>query len=522
MKKVHPVRKTVIGIALFIVLTSGAIRIFGSYHITSESRNDWHISISAYSRFTIKGYETVYIKVGNSSGQISYSLRVYNFDHRLRDEQVQIFWVEDESMALIRLAGDEFNVQVIPVLFEPELHVVDIMRIDGCGEAYWSYTGDAGEPVATPMPEVEPENAVNGALLSKIGLTAEEISADFDRWELITNMFGWDYYGVRDGQRLYLFWGSGYPIEADSECLGVSTTLEQMLQPQDSAVPITIEELSELLEADFRWSPNEWENEYKYVGTVSVEGELYQVMLFSDAAGALDWSCEVQATRSETNIFGEQMMVDSAGLGEQASFDAILEMDSYLYYIFNFPQINGVERELARKLNAQFRRLPFEMLANDMLDVDELMQGNLAPLDRGGGYGIGEISYEILLQNEDFVSVVFHEEISSLRQVHFDRWYATFDLKTGERLAVDSILSVEEMVERMQGDAYEIEEGAYLPGGWEGHEPELKTEFIGILEQLAEGNARSNCNFGITENSVLICFYYWDSLDGYVVLKFER
>lgn len=102
--------------------------------------------------------------------------------------------------------------------------------------------------------------------------------------------------------------------------------------------------------------------------------------------------------------------------------------------------------------------------------------------------------------------------------------YITISLGSGEMVPFTDYFSKENVIAAIRSLEFDLFEGHYNPGGYEGHEPKIVEGFIAEVEELEDsfdtfmGNTY---NFAMDDRFAYIEFPFYDSLNGYVVLRFN-
>ena len=193
----------------------------------------------------------------------------------------------------------------------------------------------------------------------------------------------------------------------------------------------------------------------------------------------------------------------------------------------NYPQIRFSENnELETAINELLKNVPFSIVTDDgtyesaVRRFDEMLaEGNSISI---------EVDYEIIHNDNETISVSFDWfSIYYRMQIYSEKLFVTVDLRTGELVSLEDYADVPALIEKLENKNYEVVEGTYNPGGWKGYEPDIVTDFIEAFKLSLEKknaspheyNRYSGTNFCLDRDSLYINFYFYDSLDGYVILK---
>lgn len=194
--------------------------------------------------------------------------------------------------------------------------------------------------------------------------------------------------------------------------------------------------------------------------------------------------------------------------------------DATATIVISYPEIVGLGDEtICRKIN----HLLYSCALNYYQKTDHYMallpvvQGNLDV----------NVSYEILSQCENFLSLKYEECISYYR-VNKSVRFLTIDLKTGELMSILDVVDLPSIQTDINNGDYTILNGTYSPEGWNGYEEYIREDFIDVMQKIyncQDGTDKNfyneDNNFGLDESGLYLCFNYSDSLNGYVILHFE-
>ena len=94
----------------------------------------------------------------------------------------------------------------------------------------------------------------------------------------------------------------------------------------------------------------------------------------------------------------------------------------------------------------------------------------------------------------------------------------TVDLRTGKSVKVQDFVNLDSIIENIQNLKFDIIEGSYTDGFGTGKEPDRISSFI---EEFQECIRRETTAFSVDKSNLYLNFPYQDSLDGYMLLKFN-
>jgi len=277
-------------------------------------------------------------------------------------------------------------------------------------------------------------------------------------------------------------------------------------------------------------TPKESDTHYETTESAPVE---------TDEKGGTESGINYESKESSPTEVSEQPAENSAGY-EISELHLSIEnhrqdrQDPLVSISVSYPEVVGLEDpEISEKVN---RALSFYTLHTryDIQKWDRYLDDLLS--FRGYGYynEDTQISYEILAYDLDRLSV-HYEEIRSFNRVNKNSYYLTFDMTTGEMMSVFEVIELSDLQDRIRSGDYTVLEGTYLPDGWNGTEDWIKTDFIGLIQEMYDSRQTGtdeadeanevyygmDNNFGIDETGLYLSFYYMDSLHGYVTLFFE-
>ena len=102
--------------------------------------------------------------------------------------------------------------------------------------------------------------------------------------------------------------------------------------------------------------------------------------------------------------------------------------------------------------------------------------------------------------------------------------FRSISLTSGEMLPFTDYFSKEDVIKAIRSLKFELIEGQYSPGGYKGDEPKITEGFAEAVKKLEDDTETymgNTYNFAIDDRSAYIHFPFYDSLRGYVILKFS-
>lgn len=156
---------------------------------------------------------------------------------------------------------------------------------------------------------------------------------------------------------------------------------------------------------------------------------------------------------------------------------------------------------------------------------------------------VAEIDYEVLLFNEDYLSIrFFGSNTPAAIRVNFFEYYVLIDLNTGSYCRLTDYVPEAELENDIRNGQFEVVHGNYV-GGWT--IDEIKDDFILWIEQnlntdfdvkthefsfgdheerisYTEYNKDSVQNYALDDSNIYVRFDFFDATDSYVILKFPQ
>ncbi len=203
---------------------------------------------------------------------------------------------------------------------------------------------------------------------------------------------------------------------------------------------------------------------------------------------------------------------------------------SYLNASIKFPQLSDI-KDISRqeKINKQLKEVATLSLNNRSFDETLMLFQNIANVNNETSeFWSGENEYTILYVGKKYISLNYqgYSFFGGAYPFHFSN-YVTISLDNGEIISFTEYFSKEDILNAIISFEFEWLDGQYT-GGYTGKEPELIQGFIMAVKQLENTDATNNIynwkstdNFAIDEQFVYISFPFYDSLDGYVTLRFN-
>ena len=197
----------------------------------------------------------------------------------------------------------------------------------------------------------------------------------------------------------------------------------------------------------------------------------------------------------------------------------------YLFSSIRYPQVSGMDdKSIEKKINNLLINAVTQSM--DHKNADEI----LSLFHNIVNHGFTEFwecdnEYNIIHVGEDSISVSY-EGASYFGGLHpsFFHDYITINLTNGEMVPFTDHFSKEDVIKAIRSLKFEMIEGQYNPGGYKGDEPKITEGFAEAVKELEDNTETymgNTYNFAIDDRSAYIHFPFYDSLDGYVILKFS-
>lgn len=203
---------------------------------------------------------------------------------------------------------------------------------------------------------------------------------------------------------------------------------------------------------------------------------------------------------------------------------------SYLNASIEFPQLSDMKDiSMQEKINKQLKEAAMQSLNNRSSDETLKLFQDIANAKNGTSeFWSGENEYNILCVGDKYISLNYEGNsfFGGAYPLHFSN-YVTISLDTGEIISFAGYFSKENILDAIRSLEFEWIDGQYT-GGYKGKEPEVVEAFVVAVKQLEdidttknEYNSASTYNFAMDEQFAYISFPFYDSLDGYVTLRFN-
>lgn len=197
----------------------------------------------------------------------------------------------------------------------------------------------------------------------------------------------------------------------------------------------------------------------------------------------------------------------------------------YLLASIRYPQISGMEdQSIEEKVNKLLINAATQSLDDKNADQTLRMFNDIV------NHGLhifwsGENEYNMIYVGDRSISVGY-EGMVYFGGAHpsFFHDYITINLTSGEMVPFTDYFSKEDVIKAIRSLKFEMIEGQYSPGGYKGDEPRITEGFVTAIKELEESSDSylgNIYNFAVDDRSAYIRFPFYDSLWGYVILKFS-
>ncbi|MDL2301228.1 DUF4163 domain-containing protein, partial [Lachnospiraceae bacterium OttesenSCG-928-D06] len=202
---------------------------------------------------------------------------------------------------------------------------------------------------------------------------------------------------------------------------------------------------------------------------------------------------------------------------------------SYLNASIKFPQLSNMENiSIQEKINEQLKEVAMQSLNNRSTDETLKLFQDMTTNNENSVFWSGENEYNILCIGDEYISLNYEGSsfFGGAYPFHFSN-YVTIGLDSGELIPFTEYFYKENIIEAIASFEFEWIAGQYT-GGYTGKEPEVIEEFIATIKQMENRSTVNNIydsastyNFAVDEQFAYISFPFYDSLDGYVTLRFK-
>ncbi len=208
--------------------------------------------------------------------------------------------------------------------------------------------------------------------------------------------------------------------------------------------------------------------------------------------------------------------------------DERVPMQSYLNASIKFPQVYEMkDLSTQDKINKQLKEVAMQSLNHRNAEETIKLFNHIQYGDSNECWS-GENEYNILYVGDKCISLSYEGDgfFGGANPSHFSN-YVTVSLKSGELIPFTDYFSEDSIINAITSRNFEWIEGQYT-GGYLGNESEAIDEFVEALKQLNDVeainniyNSASTYNFALDEQFAYIGIPFYDSLDGYIIFKFN-
>ncbi len=199
-----------------------------------------------------------------------------------------------------------------------------------------------------------------------------------------------------------------------------------------------------------------------------------------------------------------------------------VEEDGDKRYIVNYnveyPNLYKIKNmSVLQEVNEQLKMVPFiEVLIDDYNQVLNEFSSIINKEHEGAKSAKG--TCKIYLFDDDYISLGYKCDYVFGRRPTTQNCLLTVDLRTGKSVNVQDFVNLDSIIKNIQDLKFDIIEGSYTDGFGTGKEPDRISSFI---EEIQECIRRETTAFSVDKSNLYLNFPYQDSLDGYMLLKFN-
>lgn len=224
------------------------------------------------------------------------------------------------------------------------------------------------------------------------------------------------------------------------------------------------------------------------------------------------------------DLFSINKVKDIEIKDEQYIFEKNKKDGSLWYRIeINYPQLLALsESDRIERINMLLKNASFSVFEST---YDEAIT-YLKELEREDRYEASVVNqYDILHLSNNYISLIYEVEAVSGR-VSIYHYYVTIDMDKGEYVGLNDLANRNQLINLIESGNFEVIEGTYseLHGDYF-HQPEVIASFVEMLKseldnrKFSDGYDDSCQNIGMDEENLYLHFYFYDSLNGHVLLR---
>lgn len=189
-----------------------------------------------------------------------------------------------------------------------------------------------------------------------------------------------------------------------------------------------------------------------------------------------------------------------------------------VYYNVEYPQLYKIKnKRVLEKVNNQLKMILFQDVQED--DYDQILNEFSSIInEKQEGVRYAEGTCKIYLFDDDYISVGYKCDFGNGgSQITVNR-LLTINLSTGESVNLKDFVNTDSIIKNIKKLKFDILEGSYTDGFGTGKEDERISSFIEAFQESIENDSTE---FSIDNTYLYLNFYYYDSLDGYMLLRFK-
>ena len=186
-------------------------------------------------------------------------------------------------------------------------------------------------------------------------------------------------------------------------------------------------------------------------------------------------------------------------------------------YNVEYPRLYNIKNiSVLQEVNNQLKMILFINVMND--SYNEVLNDFSSIINRKKeGVQSAKVTCKIYLFNDDYISVGYNcYFFTGWKPITVNR-LLTINLTTGKSVNIKDFVNIDSIVKNIEDLKFYIVEGNYTGFGT-GKEAERISSFIEEFREAIKGN---NAGFSIDKSYLYLSFPYLDSLNGYMLLRFN-
>lgn len=187
-------------------------------------------------------------------------------------------------------------------------------------------------------------------------------------------------------------------------------------------------------------------------------------------------------------------------------------------YNIQYPELYKIKKNsILQKVNNQMKMILFQDVQED--DYDQILYNFSSIINKKQeGVESAEGTCKIYLFDDDYISVGYKCDFYNGGTILTEDRLLTINLGTGESVDLKDFVNTDAIIKTIKNLRFDIIEGSYTDGFGTGKEEERISSFIEALQESIEFNSTE---FSIDNTYLYLKFQYYDSLNGYMLMRFE-